>query len=348
MRKSKKLIALSMAALMAVMTGCSGGQTASTQAESAAETKPAESAAETTGTEEGEAASAGNRVTDGEGWYLWDENGNLTLEGRGAEGKTAVVSSGKYEASKAGIEVLKAGGNAVDAAVAVSFALGVTEPNSSGIGGGGFMTIHSADGEDVFVNFREKAPAAATPDMWQVDAEGNVIGNQKSIGGKAVGIPGNVKGMEYAFEKYGSGNVTWADVIAPSIKLAEEGYIVTPTLYNDMFGSYDAMVNYPEFGNVYLNEDGLNYQVGDTFKNPNLAKTLKAISEGGAEIQQFFCVNMPPQLFLHIKVICAVYKNCDPHRFPPDCVIKSRGLPGPYTPGEPAQRASVPQMIRCI
>lgn len=75
------------------------------------------------------------------------------------------------------------------------------------------MTIHSADGEDVFVNFREKAPAAATPDMWQLDAEGNVIGNQKAIGGKSVGIPGNVKGMEYAFEKYGSGNVTWEEVI---------------------------------------------------------------------------------------------------------------------------------------
>jgi gamma-glutamyltranspeptidase/glutathione hydrolase len=119
--------------------------------------------------------------------------------------------------------------------------------------------------------------------MWQLDAEGNVIGNQKAIGGKSVGIPGNVKGMEYAFEKYGSGNVTWEEVIAPSVKLAEEGYIVTPTLYNDMFGSYDAMVNYPEFGNVYLNADGLNYQVGDTFKNPDLAKTLKAISDGGAD-----------------------------------------------------------------
>ena len=282
MRKSKKLIALSMAALMTAMTGCSGGQTASTQAESAAETQPAGTEAESAGAGE-EAAETGNRVTDGEGWYLWDENGNLTLEGRGAEGKTAVVSSGKYEASKAGLEVLQAGGNAVDAAVAVSFALGVTEPNSSGIGGGGFMTIHSADGEDVFVNFREKAPAAATPDMWQLDAEGNVIGNQKAIGGKSVGIPGNVKGMEYAFEKYGSGNVTWEEVIAPSVKLAEEGYIVTPTLYNDMFGSYDAMVNYPEFGNVYLNADGLKYQVGDTFKNPDLAKTLKAISDGGAD-----------------------------------------------------------------
>lgn len=286
MRKSKKLLALSLACLMAAtgVAGCSTQtQTAETPAETTAETTaPAaeESAAEG---ETSTATEAGNRVTDGNGWYLWDENGNLTLEGRGADGKTAVVSSGKYEASKAGLEVLQAGGNAVDAAVAVSFALGVTEPNSSGIGGGGFMTIHSENGDNLFINFREKASGAATPDMWQVDAEGNVIGSQKSIGGKSVGIPGNVKGMEYAFQNYGSGKVSWADVIAPSIKLAEEGYIVTPTLYNDMFGSYDAMITYPEFGNVYLNEDGLNYQVGDTFKNPDLAKTLKLIAENGSD-----------------------------------------------------------------
>lgn len=284
MRKTKQLAALSMAGVMAVMTGCSGGQTAATTAAPTTAAAEAATEAETTAPAETEAAAeeGGNRVTDGEGWYLWDESGNLTLEGRGAEGKTAVVAAGKYEASKAGLEILQAGGNAVDAAVAVSFALGVTEPNSSGIGGGGFMTIHSANGDNVFVNFREKAPAASTTDIWRLDANGKVIGNQKSIGGKSVGIPGNVKGMEYAFQNYGSGNVTWEEVLAPSIKLAEEGFIVTPTLYNDMFGSYDAMITYPEFGNVYLNELGLNYQVGDTFKNPDLAKTLNMIAEGGA------------------------------------------------------------------
>lgn len=283
MKKSKKVLALSLACMMAAsMAGCASqtktpetsAETTAPAGESQAEGETEAAAAETTGQ---------NRVTDGNGWYLWDEQGNLTLEGRGADGKTAVVSSGKYEASKAGLEVLQAGGNAVDAAVAVSFALGVTEPNSSGIGGGGFMTIHSENGDNVFINFREKASGAATPDMWQVDAEGNVIGGQKSTGGKSVGIPGNVKGMEYAFQTYGSGSVTWEDVIAPSVKLAEEGYIVTPTLYNDMFGSYDAMIAYPEFGNIYLNEMGLNYQVGDTFKNPDLAKTLKLIAQNGSD-----------------------------------------------------------------
>ena len=274
MRK-RSLALLLTAALVTSMsvTGCQKAAPTATEAvtESAVQTQaPEETEAETEKAEE-------------EGWKPYDENGQIKRDDRDGNGKNGVVSTGKYEASKIGADIIEAGGNAVDAAVAVGFALGVCEPQSSGIGGGGFMTIHSADGEDVFVNFREKAPAAATPDMWQLDAEGNVIGNQKAIGGKSVGIPGNVKGMEYAFEKYGSGNVTWEEVIAPSVKLAEEGYIVTPTLYNDMFGSYDAMVNYPEFGNVYLNADGLNYQVGDTFKNPDLAKTLKAISDGGAD-----------------------------------------------------------------
>ena len=274
MRK-RSLALLLTAALVTSMsvTGCQKAAPTATEAvtESAVQTQaPEETEAETEKAEE-------------EGWKPYDENGQIKRDDRDGNGKNGVVSTGKYEASKIGADIIEAGGNVVDAAVAVGFALGGCEPQSSGIGGGGFMTIHSADGEDVFVNFREKAPAAATPDMWQLDAEGNVIGNQKAIGGKSVGIPGNVKGMEYAFEKYGSGNVTWEEVIAPSVKLAEEGYIVTPTLYNDMFGSYDAMVNYPEFGNVYLNADGLNYQVGDTFKNPDLAKTLKAISDGGAD-----------------------------------------------------------------
>ena len=222
-------------------------------------------------------------VSDGQGWQLWDESGALTIEGRGAEGETAVVAAGKYEASSAGIEVLNAGGNAVDAAVAVAFALGVTEPNSSGLGGGGFMTIHSEAGETMFIDFRERAPQAATPALWQLDAEGNVISNQNYYGGKAVGLPGEVAGMYYAFDKYGSGNVAWADLIAPAIKLAEEGFIVTPTLYNDMAGTYDGMINYPEFGDIFLNELDLNYQVGEVFKNPDMAKSLKMIAEGGPD-----------------------------------------------------------------
>ncbi len=224
-----------------------------------------------------------NIVTDGEGWYLWDNDGNLTIEGRDATGETAVVAAGKYEASSAGIEVLKAGGNAVDAAVAVAFALAVTEPNSSGLGGGGFMNIRSESGDTVFLDFRERAPGAATPALWQLNAEGRVIGSQSVIGGKAVAIPGEVAGLWYAFETYGSGNVTWADLIQPAIKLAEEGFLVTPTLYNDMSGAYDAMMEYPEFGQIFLNELDLNYDIGETFTNPDMGKTLRLIAEGGKD-----------------------------------------------------------------
>ncbi len=224
-----------------------------------------------------------NVVTDGAGWYLWDEVGNLTIEGREATGKTAVVAAGKYEASQAGIDILQADGNAVDAAVAVAFALSVTEPNSSGIGGGGFMTIRSESGETVFIDYRERAPKAATPALWQRDAENKVNGGQNMTGGKAVAIPGEIAGLWHVFNEYGSGNVIWQDIIAPAIKLAEEGFLVTPTFYNDMVGSYDAMIAYPEFGGIFLNELDLNYQVGEVFKNPGMAKTLKMIAEGGKD-----------------------------------------------------------------
>lgn len=223
------------------------------------------------------------RVTDGNGWFLWDEDGNLTLEGRGATGEKVVVSSGKYEASQAGLDIIEMGGNAVDAAIAVGLALGVTEPNSSGIGGGGFMTIRSESGDIVFLDFRERAPQAATPDLWQLDADGKVIGGQNMIGGKSVGIPGEIAGMWEAYEKYGSGNVTWQQILAPAIKLANDGFYVTPTLANDMSSNYDNMLYYPEFGSLYLNDMDLNYQVGDLFKNPALGKTLSAIAEGGRD-----------------------------------------------------------------
>ena len=286
MKKTKKFLALSMACVMtASLAACTGNQTAATTGATAPADSQAETAAEESKAEEtkGSEQAADSRVTDGNGWYLWDEEGVLTIEGRDATGKTAVVAAGKYEAAQAGLEVLQAGGNAVDAAVAVGFALGVTEPNSSGLGGGGFMTIHSETGETIFVDFRERAPQGATPAMWVVDAEGKVVGNQKAIGGKSIGIPGEVAGMDYAFKTYGSGKVTWEQVMAPAVKLAEEGFIVTPTLYNDMFGSYDAMIAYPEFGKIFLKDDGFNYEVGELFKNPDMAKTLKKIAAEGKD-----------------------------------------------------------------
>lgn len=284
--KRKKLAVLSLAALMAVSSaaGCSAPQKTSEEAAApvTSEESTGTTESESMAQEETQDGSTG-RVTDGNGWYLWDDSGNINMEGRGAVGENAMIASAKVEASQAGVEILKAGGNAVDAAVAVGFALGVVECNYSGLGAGGFMTIHSEDGEVVFLDFRERAPQAATPDMWPKDSKGNVIGNQKAIGGKSVGVPGEVAGLSYAFEKYGSGNVTWEEVLQPAIKLAEEGFYVAPNLGEVWKDYYGWMLDYPEFGDIYLKDDGMTYEVGELFKTPALAKTLRKIAEEGKD-----------------------------------------------------------------
>lgn len=220
-------------------------------------------------------------------FQLWDENGVVLRTGRSATGTQAVVASGKYEASKIGIQILEAGGNAIDAAVAVGFALGFAEPNATGVGGGGFMTLRLAStGETVFIDFRERAPSAASPEMWQTytDANGNtaVIGSQKTLGGKSSGIPGEVAGMLYALENYGT--MSREEVLRPVADLARAGLTVSPTLNNDMMNSYDTMLLYSESGDLFLKDiDGMKmpYEVGEVFKNPEYAKLMeKIIAEG--------------------------------------------------------------------
>ena len=187
--------------------------------------------------------------------------------------------TGKYEATKIGVDIIKKGGNAIDAAVAVGFALGVCEPQSSGIGGGGFMVIRFAKtGETKFIDFREIAPKNATPDMWKLDKDGKVINNEKAVGGKAVGVPGEVKGMMYALEKYGT--MSRKDVIQPSVELAENGYEVSAVLSRDIKNKYDMIEMFPETSKIYLNE-GFPYEVGETIKNPDLANTLRKIIKNG-------------------------------------------------------------------
>ena len=232
------------------------------------------------------AQPADDGYTSLDDFILWNEDGTLTTTGRDATGQNAVVSSGKYEASKIGRTIIENGGNAVDAAVAVAFTLGLVEPNATGLGGGGFMTMRSAEtGEIKFINFRECAPAAATPDMWQVDAEGKVIGSQNMSGGKAVGVPGTVAGMLYALENYGT--MSRDEIVAPIIELAEKGFTVTPTLSADMNNTYDKLMLYSESGKIFLKDvDGilLPYDVGDTFVNKDYAKTLRLIAKDGADV----------------------------------------------------------------
>ncbi len=207
----------------------------------------------------------------------------LTTDKRGAVGENAVVASGKYEASQAGLEIIKAGGNAVDAAVATGFALCVVEPNATGIAGGGCMVIRNQDGTSTYIDFRETAPSAANPYMWNLDSEGIDIDKANENGGKSVAVPGQVAGLIYVFEKYGSGNLTLEEVMTPAINLAQNGYYVTPSLLKDMLSVEEMMQKYPELKKLILNKDGSYYKVGDLYKSEKLAQTLKLIAKNGKD-----------------------------------------------------------------
>ncbi|MCT4564470.1 MAG: gamma-glutamyltransferase [Maledivibacter sp.] len=207
---------------------------------------------------------------------LTDENGEIIRNNRGDKGSNGMVATARLEASKIGIDIIKSGGNAIDAAVAVGFALGVCEPNASGLGGGGFMTIRLGDsGETIFLDFREVAPALANPSMWQIDDNGDVIGDEKSQGGKSICVPGEVAGLISALENYGT--MTLEDVLKPAIQLAEDGFIVSDMFKRDIDNYRNKLLEYEEKGNVFLND----YKVGDKITNKPLADTLRKISEEG-------------------------------------------------------------------
>jgi gamma-glutamyltranspeptidase/glutathione hydrolase len=172
----------------------------------------------------------------------------------------AIVVSVHELASQAGVEIMQAGGNAVDAAVATGFALAVVHPAAGNLGGGGFMLIRMADGKAHFLDYREKAPAAAKPDMY-LDAQGNVIEGASEIGYKSIGVPGSVAGMVYAENKYGK--LTLRQVMAPAIKLAREGYALTWGEARDFQADSD-LAKFPESRRVFQ-RDGNYYQPGDIF-----------------------------------------------------------------------------------
>jgi len=176
-------------------------------------------------------------------------------------------------ASQVGVETLRAGGNAVDAAVATGFALAVVHPPAGNIGGGGFMLIRRADGETHFLDYREKAPAAATRDMY-LDSQGNVIEGASEFGYKAIGVPGSVAGMVYAEKKFGK--LGLKQVMAPAIKLAREGFALSWGEARDLHDSH--LTLYPESRRVFQ-RNGDYYRPGEIFRQPDLARTLERIAE---------------------------------------------------------------------
>ena len=213
----------------------------------------------------------------------FDENGNMIRSGRTGSGKQGVVSAGRAEAAQIGRDILARGGNAIDAAVAVAFAMGVCEPNASGIGGGGFMLIRDGKtGKTVFLDFRENAPAAASPAMYTPKAPGSNYDKDMGnvYGGKSVGVPGDVAGLLYALEHYGT--MTPDQVISPAAKLAREGYVVTPLLNGDMTEHQEQLKTYGDGWKIYL-KDGQPWPVGSMISNPDLADTLDKIAKGGKD-----------------------------------------------------------------
>ncbi len=213
---------------------------------------------------------------------IWGQT-PLNLYGRGASGVNGVVAAAKPEASRAGIEIFKMGGNAVDAAVATGFALGVLEPNASGIGGGGFMILKMANmKEAVVIDFRPTAPAAATPDMYKLDERGRPVGNASVEGGLASAVPGEVKGLLYALEHYGSKKLTRAQVLQPAIDWAERGVPVTVNLAQIIKDNFGKLRKY-ENGLAIYSKDGFPYEAGDKIVNKDLANTLRLIQKQGAD-----------------------------------------------------------------
>ena len=176
-------------------------------------------------------------------------------------------------ASQVGLDILKDGGNAVDAAVATGFALAVVHSPAGNIGGGGFMLIRMADGNAHFLDYREKAPAAATRDMY-LDAQGNVIPGASDIGYKSIGVPGSVAGMVYAEKKYGK--LTLKQVMAPAIKLARDGFPLTWGEAADFHDEY--LAKFPESHRVFQ-RNGDYYKPGEIFRQPDLARTLERIAK---------------------------------------------------------------------
>ena len=207
---------------------------------------------------------------------------DVVLGGRDATGRNGVIATGRAECTEIGLDILKQGGNAVDAAVAVGFALGVCEQQSSGIGGGGFMTVRLANGDVFFIDFRDRSAAAASLDMWEIDETGADRNEENKIGGKAVAVPGDVKGLLYALDTWGT--LSRGAVMAPAIEMAEDGFTVSHITSRDIKDAYRAIIRYDSTMAIYLDEDGMPYEAGDVITNPDLARTLFLIADQGEEV----------------------------------------------------------------
>jgi gamma-glutamyltranspeptidase/glutathione hydrolase len=213
------------------------------------------------------AAEFRDRPRNAQGWPL-----------QAVRASHGMIATDEELGSETGVEILKRGGNAVDAAVAVGFALAVVEPAAGNIGGGGFMLIRLADGKTTFLDYREVAPGKATRDMY-IGKDGKFDGEASVIGYKSVAVPGTVAGLTLALKTYGS--MKLADVMAPAIRLAENGFPISKRLAHEFEEERPALQRFAVSRRIFLN-DGKMFQPGDTLRQPELAATLKRIARNGA------------------------------------------------------------------
>jgi gamma-glutamyltranspeptidase / glutathione hydrolase len=215
----------------------------------------------------GQAAEFRDRPRDAQGW-----------PSQAVRASHGMVATDEQLASEAGVEILKHGGNAVDAAVAVAFSLAVVEPAAGNIGGGGFMLIRLADGRTTFLDYREVAPGKAARDMY-IRKDGRLDEEASVVGYKSVAVPGTVAGLALAQKTYGS--MKLADVMAPAIRLAENGFPINKRLAHEFEEERSGLQRFGVSRRIFLN-DGKMFQPGDTLRQPELAATLRRIAKNGA------------------------------------------------------------------
>lgn len=262
------LLATSLALAIASLAACSSTQPPAASAPPApVAAAPAPAAAPITQSNAAQAASAA---------YDFDMDVFHPVVAR-----NGMVSSEQELASRIGLQILKSGGNAVDAAVAMGFALAVALPNAGNIGGGGFMIVHDAkSGKNIALDFREVAPSKATRDMY-VGPDGKVIDGKSLYTHYAVGVPGTVAGMEHALKKWGS--LPLSTVIAPSVKLADKGFTVSETLAKILEQEKKNMGQWPATQAIFW-RNGEPLKRGDRLVQKDLAQSLRLIGQQGSKV----------------------------------------------------------------
>jgi gamma-glutamyltranspeptidase/glutathione hydrolase len=212
--------------------------------------------------------------------------------------RNGMVATQEKHATRVGVEILKAGGNAVDAAVAVGFALAVTHPQAGNIGGGGFMLVHLASrNETIAIDYRETAPAAMTRDVF-LDAKGEADPRKSRDSALGVGVPGTVAGLALAHERYGSGRFTLAQLIEPAIRLAREGFAVEDDLADSLPRAQPRLARWPASAKVFLKADGRPLQRGEQLIQPDLAASLALIA---ADPKSFYHGPLAEQIVASLK-----------------------------------------------